>query len=359
MLNLYDIKKILKHIRIYKKTISVLLIFILSTCIYKYFTISPPSNIQDEKNVEVEVVKSTTIKEMANFIGTIRSRQQTALKAKANGTLKIIAKPGELVKKGDLIAQIDNEDIERNYKILSEAQEIAKTQFDRANSLLKSGASSKSAVEEKKAHHLAMQAKQSQAKISLEEIKIIAPFDGVVGLFKLREGSQVNKEDIIVQLYDPHSLIVEFDVPLSVATNVQDGGQIIVNEKIYHLTHIQKMLDEETHMCPAYAEIECPTCVVGTTVDVSVVTKEKEAVLVIPFESIFLQEGKPFVYILKDNKAVLTPITLGIRDKTHIEITSGLKAGDQLIPFGHDRLYPDVAVKISVPDSPPPVSDAK
>ena len=82
-----------------------------------------------------------------------------------------------------------------------------------------------------------------------------------MGLFKFREGSQVNKEDIIVQFYDPKSLIVEFDVPLSVAKKVENGGQIFVNGKEYRLTYIQKMLDEETHMCPAYAEIDCSNCV--------------------------------------------------------------------------------------------------
>ena len=168
-----------------------------------------------------------------------------------------------------------------------------------------------------------------------------------MGLFKFREGSQVNKEDIIVQFYNPKSLIVEFDVPLSVAKKVENGGQIFVNDKEYRLTYIQKMLDEETHMCPAYAEIDCSNCVIGTTVDVSLVTQAKQSVIVIPLEAIFLQEGKPFVYIVKDSKAVITPVSYGIRDKKHIEVTSGLKEGDQIIPFGHNRLYPDVAVKIS------------
>lgn len=343
----------------YKKPIGVFFALIVVIFTYKWFSTSPASTIQDEKIVEVEIVKSATIKEMANFIGTIRSHQQTALTAKTNGTLTIISKPGQLVKKGDPIAKIDNEDIERNYKILKEAEEIAKAQFDRASLLFKSGASSKNAVEEKKSFLLESQKKLSDAKISLEEIKILAPFDGIVGLFKFREGSQVNKENTIVQFYDPKSLIVEFDVPLPVAKKVENGGQIFVNNQEYRLTYIQKMLDEETHMCPAYAEIDCSNCVIGTTVDVSLVTQAKQSVVVIPLEAIFLQEGKPFVYIVKDAKAVITPVTYGIRDKKHIEITSGLKEGDKIIPFGHNRLYPDVAVKIGTPGLGATTSDEK
>ncbi len=359
MMTLKNIKNPLNAALKYKKPIGVLFTIIIVILIYKNFVMSATPTPQEEKIVEVEIVKNATIKQTANFIGTIRSRQQTALTAKTNGILTIISKPGQLVKKGDLIAKIENEDIERSYKILKEAEEIAKSQFDRTNSLLKSGVSSKNAVEEKKSLLLETQKKRSDANIALEEIKIHAPFDGIVGLFKFREGSQVNKEDIIVQFYDPKSLIVEFDVPLSVAKKVENGEQIFVDDKEYRLTYIQKMLDEETHMCPAYAEIDCPNCVIGTTVDVGLVTQKKQSVIVIPLEAIFLRDGKPFVYIVKDNKAMITPISYGIRDKKRIEIISGLKEGDQVIPFGHNRLYPDVAVKISPKDLKDPINDSK
>ena len=56
---------------------------------------------------------------------------------------------------------------------------------------------------------------------------------------------------------------------------------------------------------------------------------------------------------------MLTPIRYGIRDKKRIEIISGLKEGDQIIPSGHNRLYPDVAVKISSNESEATTNDSK
>jgi membrane fusion protein (multidrug efflux system) len=87
-------------------------------------------------------------------------------------------------------------------------------------------------------------------------------------------------------------------------------------------------------------------------VDVTVVLGEKEKTVVIPFESIFLRDGQPNVYIVKDNKSVLTSVELGIRNKIQVEITKGLKQGDQLIVFGHNRLHPDSPVTIYQPDVP-------
>gem|GEM_PF-6964907 len=110
-----NIKNLLSIATTYKKPIGVFFALLVVIFTYKYFAIPPTSTIQDEKIVEVEIVKNSTIKEMANFIGTIRSRQQTALTAKTNGILAITSTPGQLIKKGELIAKIDNEEIERNF----------------------------------------------------------------------------------------------------------------------------------------------------------------------------------------------------------------------------------------------------
>ena len=107
------------------------------------------------------------------------------------------------------------------------------------------------------------------------------------------------------------------------------------------------MLDDETHMCPAYVQINCDNCIVGSNVDVELVTSEKQAVIVIPFESIFLRNGNSFVYLVKDSKADLTSVEPGIREKEQVEITSGLIKGDIVIIKGQARLYPDIPVKIS------------
>ncbi len=346
------IKKLFNKLLISKKFLIGFGLIIISFTSYKFF-VKSSTKIQDEnsKIVEIETLKLENIKQVADFIGVIKSGQQAILKAKTNGTLSIIGKSGEKVKKGTLLAKIENNEIEHNYKILKEAENIARSQFERSSTLLKSGILSKNAVEGAKKHLIETQKMASDTKIAFEEINIQAPFDGIVGLFKLRKGSQVEKGDNIVNFYDPTSLIVEFDIPLAIAKQVIDGNQVLINGKEYSLAHIQKMLDEETHMCPAYVEINCPDCIIGTAIDVSLVINEQHSVIVIPFEAIFLREGKPFVYIVKEEKATLTPLELGIRNKQFVEVKSGLKEGDQLIVYGHNRLYPDVQVIIAPKDS--------
>lgn len=310
-------------------------------------TQTPPA--QPPKIVEVETVARADLIKTAEFIGVIRARQQATLRARTNGALRIAVRAGQHVNKGDLIATLENPDTQQNYALMQEAAGISKSQLDRTQALLESGISSKTALETKRHAHLEAQKKIADAKA---DTQIRAPFDGIVGLFKVREGFMAQSGDVITSLYDPTALLVEFDTPLSVAKQVQDGSPVFVNNKEYPLTFIQKMLDEDTHMCPAVVEFSCDTCMIGTAIPVRLVTQVRRGVITVPFEAVFLRDGNNFVYRVKDQKASLTPVKLGLREKERVEIIGGLEVSDVVVIRGHGRLYPDVAVALAKPESP-------
>ena len=307
---------------------------------------SPPP---DTKVVEVQTVALNTIASTARFIGTIRAQHSTTLIAKEVGILDSLLPAGQRVKKGTLIAKIDNPSIEKAYELSVAFEKIAHDQYDRLVTLQHSGTSSKNAVEEKKNAWIAAQKSLAEAKIALEKTHFYAPFDSTIGVFKAREGTQLKESDPIVSLYDMTSLIVEFDITADILPKIQDSQPVLINGKEYPLTHVQRMLDEETHMCPAYVNYPCPDCLIGTTVDVDLVIEHHKNVIVIPFESIIIQESKHFVYLVKEGKAVLTPVTMGLREKDKVEITSGLSIDEQVIITGQSRLYPDINVTIHQP----------
>lgn len=319
------------------------LVVILFFCFHKTKT----NAAVDPKLVDSFTVKQQSLQQTVNFIGTIKSGQATVLFAKSKGILAHSIQAGTKVKKGTLIARIINLDVTRGYQFTQEGEELARLQYERFNQLLKAGITSKSAVEEKKTAWLEYRKKLAEVKNNYEDLNIYAPFDGVVGIFRVNEGAQVKDGESIVTLYDPEKLKVEFDLPLEIASKAKDHNPIYVQGKKYPLTQLQRILDEDTHMCPAYAEIECPQCIIGSTITVKFVVSERKNALVIPFEAVILQDGKPFVFSLKEKKAVLTPVQLGIREKSLIEISSGLNKGDTIIIHNLGSLYPDMPVQIT------------
>lgn len=335
-----------------KRLISLLTIFSLLTAffIYKFLFAStrlPPQ--KEPKLVEVEILKSGNIQQTVRLIGIIHPKHATILLAKSSGMLDSLVATGQKVRKGQLIAKLDNPDIETNLTLSEVAETIAKTQYDRLFSLLKTGIVSAKEVEEKKQAWIQAQRDLSKTKIELDTIRFYAPFDGIIGAYKKREGTQVNQGDPIVTLYDPSSLVVDFDIPCTTLNTIHEGQAVRVLNNDYKLSHVQKMIDDETHMCPADVDIDCESCVIGSNVDVDLVVDEKKEVLVIPSEAIFLRNSKPFVYLVKDNKVSLTPVKTGVREKSRVEIIAGLQPGQQLIIRGQERLYPNMSVKIYQP----------
>lgn len=303
------------------------------------------------KVVEVELIKFQPIQEKIRMLGIIHPKHTTMLIAKGSGTLDAFISTGQKVSKGTLIATIDNVDVEKNVQLSKSSEQLAKEQFERFSPLIKKGYVSPKEMEEKKQAWISAQKEYSKAKIELDNLRFYAPFDGIIGAYKKREGAQVNQGEPVVSVYDPASLIVDFDLPCSNMSTVEEGQKVLVNNKNYTLTHVQRMLDEDTHMCPADVEIDCKDCLIGTTVFVDIIVVEKKNALVIPFQALFLRDSQPAVYIVKEAKVTLIPVKTGIKQEDKIEIIEGLSAGQKLIVKGQDRLYPGMSVDIYLPSN--------
>jgi membrane fusion protein (multidrug efflux system) len=273
----------------------------------------------------------------------------TILIAKGSGLLDTLLPSGQPVKKGDLIAKIINPDIEKSYHLSKATAKIALIQYKRLKSLKKTGYVSTREVEEKKQIWIDAQKELAKTKIELKNMRFYAPFNGIIGAFKIKEGAQVNEAAAVVTVYDPSSLTVEVDIPCTNLSQIKDNQPVYIFNKPFKLSHMQKMIDDETHMCPADIDIHCEDCLVGANIAVQLVVKEKQNTLVIPTQALFLRDGRTCIYKIIDNQIELVKVETGIQDKDKIEIISGLIPGDQVIIKSPERLYPGLTVAIYQP----------
>ncbi|WP_199741670.1 efflux RND transporter periplasmic adaptor subunit [Legionella sp. km535] len=307
--------------------------------------------VPPNKLVEVETVTSQKLQQSIRLLGTLHPKHTTVLVSKGNGMLDELIPTGQKVKKGTLIAKIDNPEVEKNLNLSISTEALAKSQLDRFKPLLKTKFVSPKEVEEKKQAWLDAQKELSKAKIELDNLRFYAPFDGIIGAYKKREGSEVTIGEAVVSIYDPSSLVVDFDIPCSNLTEIHEGQPVRIFGKEYPLSHFQRMIDETTHMCPADVDIQCDNCLVGATINVDLIVAEKSNTIVIPTQALFLRNSQPFVYIVEKDKVVLLPVKTGLQQENTIEITEGLKIGQQLIIKGQDRLYSEMTVEIHQPSS--------
>lgn len=328
-----------------RKLIILLLLLCGIGLIWFYYRQTPVLNTK--KIVEVITVNPQKLAQSIRLLGTIQPKHAIYMVAKGSGVLDILVSSGEKVKKGTLIAKIDNPDIEHNAQLSMNSEDIAKNQLERLKPLLEKGYISNREIEEKKQELINSQKELAKAKIERDNLRFYAPFDGIIGAYKKREGAQVNVGDTVVSLYDPTKISVDFDVPCSNIPRVRLDQTVTVLGRSYPLTNMQPMLDEETHMCPADVDIQCEDCLMGATIPVNLIIKEKNDALIIPFQAIFLKDSKEFVYGVKDNKIVLLPVRTGAKQEDNVEVSSGLNKGDQIVVKGQERLYPGLEVEVT------------
>lgn len=338
------------HPKIFKWGIIIFFLFLLIIMIGIYvFNIMNQLSI-GPKVVEVEEVQRKNIQQTISLIGTIKPQLSALLVAKSTGILDLVAQPGQVLQKGDLIAKIDNPEIEKNYELSEASEKLAKTQYERILNLQKSGHASAYEVETKKNTWIEAQKVMAGAKIELDKARVYAPFNGKVGVFKKHGGTHVNERDSIVSFYDPAQLRIEFDIPPTFIEYMKEGQPVRIAGNVYSLSHFQDMIDEDTHMCPANINITCKKCFLGSSIDVDLVIQEKKQTLVIPFDAVLFRNDQTFVYTVEADKVVLVPVKLGIREKEQVEITKGLKPGDKIVVRGQSRLQPQMLVKVYQPN---------
>ena len=350
-----------------KKYILVfLLIFLFTAC---------------KKEAKEEMIRAVKIQEINSmqdenfnieFPAQISPSQKTVLAFKYAGKIKSINfESGDFVKKGQVIAIIDDTDYKVNLDAFSKKYEAAKAvaqnaeqQFARAETLYKGDALAKKdydnalmqrnvAISTFKEASAGLQ----NARNTLNDTKIVAPYDGYIDKKVVDVGTVVPEGGPVV------SFISDEITDISVNASVRDIEYIknaeninfkdSTSDKIYNLKikSIAQNPDSINLTYPVvftFSELsENDKFLSGQTGTVTIVVKNKgKEEILIPINAVFEDKGSN-VYLFKDGKAIKTPIELGeLRETDKISVVKGLKTGDKVIVAGVSKLADGDKVKL-------------
>ncbi len=309
------------------------------------------SHAEEAKLVEVTIAKRQDFSSQVSLVGTVSSKQETTFVAKYNGNLtKIFFKDGSLVKKGDIIAEMENEDSLDTYQLAIQSEAIARDQFDRALKLYNQGHLKKESLEDKKQKWNLEKQNLSKAKKHLEDSYLRAPFDGKLSVFKVKQGSHLKAGSEIVTLYNPTNMQIDLNIPESLATKVKIGTEVLVNDKHLKITSIEHIINKETRMIDTKIDLghadNLADTLIGSIIDVLVDIEKKQNTLLVPKSCLFIKNGKNNIYRINNGKAELIEVKIGNKNDQWLEILEGLNEGDQVILFGQSALQDGDLVKV-------------
>jgi membrane fusion protein, multidrug efflux system len=310
--------------------------------------------------VEVAKVKTTQLQDDAQAVGTLKSRQSVMLRPEVAGRISQIAfSDGARVRKGQLLVQLDDT-LQRAELSQAQAQvSIVRANLNRNQELLAEKFVAPRAVEESQAALQVAEAQLALAQARLGRMRIVAPFDGSVGIRNVNVGDYVKDGADLVNLEDSSSLYVDFRVPERFQGKLATGQVVKVELDALPGQAFQAKVQALDPLVDANGRSVAVRAVLpgvgnsplrpGMFARTTTVFSVSDTALVVPEEAIVPQGGKQFVFVLesqgegdaKKQTSRKVEVKLGVRSNAQVQLVSGVTAGDTVVVAGQQRLQKD------------------
>jgi len=302
-----------------------------------------------DKVVEVSPAKRQAIVKSIKLIGLIKAHKASHLFAEVDGQIdQIYVADGARVGKGTLLLTLQDDDLKRQQDLAIAAAKLAESNYQRIKKLYGDKGVSLQKKDDAKAAWLQARLALHAIQHRLTKTQVTAPFDGVLGTFKVSDGAMLKHGESIVMIHDTSSYKVEFSVPATLLSKIKVGQLIQVAQNTGRVESLQTTLDPKTHMGLARARLStCQDCLLGRTVEVYLVVDRLPEALAVPKTAIFNKRNESYVYIVKEGKAYMQKVSLGLKGDNLTEIVAGLKVGDIVVIANQSRLYHSIPVRVN------------
>ena len=368
---------------IQKKTFLLVALLVALGALVLWFSMKPVATKPSAASavpVRVVSVVEKDVPRFASGIGTVLSLHSVVIRPQIDGILtKLLVKEGQLVKKGDLLATIDDRSIRasldqaraqlgesqaqlavaqvnlKRYKLLSVDDGVSKQTYDQQQAL----------VNQLKATAQGNQAAIDSAQVQLSYTQIRSSVTGRVGIRNVDEGNFLRASDaeglFTVTQIDP--IAVEFSLPQQMLPTLQrliaapdqalvkayigaDGttGELLGEGR---LSLIDNQINTNTGTLRAKAEFNnaAQRLWPGQLVTLKIQTAIDKGALVVPPTVVQRGLEQHFVYRVQGDKVESVPVEMVYQD-SGMHIIKGVNAGDQLVSDGQSRLKPGASIQI-------------
>jgi len=311
--------------------------------------------------VEAMVIKPQPIENRIYTTGTLMANEEVLLKPEISGRVTAVSfEEGGRVKKGDVLLKINDRELRAELKRKELQENLAADEERRRKALFDINGISREDYDKVRNSLDMIKAEREVIESQIAETEIIAPFDGVVGLRYVSEGSVVSTNTLVATLQDIDPIKAEFSIPEKYAGKLNAGSKVTIRvgdaEDAFtgSVYAVEAKVDPATRTLKARATIPNPIgrLVPGSFAKVELVLERMENAVVIPTDALIPELDGAKVFVSRSGSAESVPVETGIRTDRTIQITAGLKANDTLILTGLLQLIEGRPVEITAIKTP-------
>ena len=294
-------------------------------------------------NVRAVRIEKQDLSDKLYVSGSLLPDEEVDLTFETSGKItEIHFNEGSFVKKGQLLAKINDAPLQAQLKKLEVQLKLHQDRLYRQNALLEKEAVSKEAFQEAEPALATLKAEIELIKANIAQTELRAPFDGVVGLRNMSQGSYASLSTPVAKLTKVNPLKVEFNVPEKYAGILQEGASLTftlegdLSERNARVYALDSRVDDETRTFRVRAHYDNSNrkLIPGRYVNISLATSQYNNTLAVPSEAIISEMGIDKVFLYKNGTATPAVIKKGIRTADKVQVLSGLNIGDTVITSG-------------------------
>ena len=317
---------------------------------------SPKSARNQTLSVSAQVIKYSHLIDNISTKGLLIPDEEVDLSFEISGKItEILFAEGSSVKKGQLLAKVNDKPLQAELKKLEAQLPLAQDRVVRQRTLLEKDAVSQEAFESVTTELEKLLADMELVKTRIAQTELRAPFDGVLGLRLVSEGAYASPQTVIAKLTKISPIKLEFSVNERQVNDVRNGTKINFTlesgeKQNYQATvyAVESKLDEQTLSLKVRASYPNADGRIkpGHSATIDIILREIDNAIVAPSLSVIAEMGRDIAYVYKSGKAEQREIKKGLRTASSIQILDGLQVGDTLLVTGVMQLRDGMNVRI-------------
>ena len=306
--------------------------------------------------VEAMVLRPQPIESKIFTTGTLLANEEVELRPEVSGRITgVFFEEGRKVRRGDVLIKINDRELQAELKRKELEETQANDELRRKKALYDINGISQEDYDRAVNALNIIKAEREVIESQLAETEIVAPFDGVIGLRYISEGSYVTPTTLAATMQDLDPIKVEFSVPEKYSGRLSTGMTIMIQigeaeEKFRGTIYaVEVKVDPATRTLKARATIPNPEgrLIPGSFAKVEITLEHIDNAIVIPTGAIMPELEGDKVLICENGIARSIPVTTGIRTERMVQISRGLNPGDTLILTGLMQVTDGRQVRIS------------
>lgn len=326
-----------------------------------YIVSEADQQVENRRNrvVTIEAVRTKlgNVSRRVVTVGKLEANKSVMVRSEMAGKIKDIGfVEGQDVHQGDLLFQFEDSDLLADYNQAKAELAQYEASYGRIAELRSRNIESVKSFDEVLARRDIAKAKVEAAEARLNKAKIVASFDGTMGLTDFSEGAYVQAAQDLSMLVDNSRLLVNFKVPETYLNDIGVGQVAEIRldgfpDQVFRamVEAIDSRIDPLSHSIAVQASIPNKNNKLksGLFASVSLIIGEKSNSILIP-EAAVQREGEiEFVWIVQDGKADRRRVVTSTRENAQIEIVAGLRKDEIVITSGQLKVTPGTKVKIT------------